>query len=112
MDYYKILGLTRDCSQEDVEKAYRELSPKSLFVKGKLTLLSNAYEVLYDEQKRKKYDKEGNICFNFLPPQVIYDYVHYPQKGFVTRLFCNRYRLHNDFLIHDEIETSHILGRG
>lgn len=112
MDYYKILGLNRDCTKEDVEKAFRELSPKSLFVKDKLKSLSNAFEVLYDEKKRKKYDKDGKICFNFLPPQVIYDYVHYPQKGYVTRLFCNRYRLHNDFLIHDEIETSHILGRG
>ena len=112
MDYYKILCLEKDCTQEDIEKAYIKLSSKSLHMKDKLTLLSNAFEVLYDENKRKKYDTEGQIYFNFTPTQVVYDYIHYPQKGFVTRLFCNRYRLHNDFLIHDEIENSHILGRG
>ncbi len=112
MDYYKILGLTRDCSQDDIEKAYRDIAPKVLFRKGALMVFSNAFEVLYDKKKRKKYDTDGKIHFNFCDPQIVYDAIFYPQRGFVTRLFCNRYPLHNDFLIHDEIETSHILGRG
>ena len=54
MDYYKILGLNRDCTKEDVEKSFRELSSKNLLKKDKLKSLSNAFEVLYDEKKRKK----------------------------------------------------------
>ena len=45
MDYYKLLGgLKKDCSQEDIENAYKQLAPKFILRKGGLQLLSNAYE--------------------------------------------------------------------
>lgn len=113
MDYYKLLGgLKKDCSQEDIENAYKQLAPKFILRKGGLQLISNAYEILSDPKLRKKYDKEGIIHINFTNPNIVYDSIFYPKKGIVTRLFCNRYPLHNDFMIKDSVETSHILGRG
>lgn len=112
MDYYKLLGgLKKNCSQEDVENAYKQLAPKFILSKGGLQLISNAYEILSDSKLRERYDKDGRIHINFTDPNVVYDSVFNPQKKFVTRLFLNRYPLYNDFMIKDNVETSHILGR-
>ena len=61
-DYYKILGLDRDASQEEIKTKFRELAKKTHPDKTKkdseeeMTLLNKAYEVLSDEHTRKKYD--------------------------------------------------------
>lgn len=113
MDYYKLLGgLKKNCSQEDIENAYKQLAPKLLMRKGGLQLLSNAYEILSDPKLRERYDRDGIIHINFTDPKAVYDSVFYPNKGIVTRFFCNRYPLYNDFMIKDNVETSHILGKG
>jgi curved DNA-binding protein len=59
-NYYKILGLSKDASQEDIKKTYRKLSKKhhpdmggddEMFKK-----INEAYSVLGDEKKRKEHD--------------------------------------------------------
>ena len=61
-DYYKILGVNRDASQEEIKTKFRELAKKTHPDKTKedseeeMTLLNKAYEVLADEETRKKYD--------------------------------------------------------
>ena len=113
MDYYKLLGgLKKDCSQEEIENAYKQQAPKFILRKGGLMIISNAYEILSDPKLRERYDRDGRIHINFTDPNIIYDSVFYPKKGIVTRFFCNRYPLYNDFMIKDSIETSHILGKG
>lgn len=61
--YYDILGLTKDCSEADVKKAYRALARKHHPDKGgdveKFKELSTAAEVLSDPKKRELYDKYG-----------------------------------------------------
>jgi len=63
-DYYKILGLSPDCSQEDIKKAYRKLvrdsHPDSC---GKVDSsqfreVQEAYEAIGEKNKRNNYDKE------------------------------------------------------
>jgi curved DNA-binding protein CbpA len=68
-DFYKILGVKKGASKDDVKKAYRDLSlkyhPDKCEAEDKKECetnfidVSSAYEVLSDEDKRKKYDKEG-----------------------------------------------------
>lgn len=66
-DYYDILGVKRDASQKEIKKAYRDLARKhhpdvNEGDKGAETRfkdINEAYEVLKDEEKRKKYDRFG-----------------------------------------------------
>jgi curved DNA-binding protein len=67
-DYYKILGVGRDASKEEITKAYRRLVKKyhpdrnkeDPNASEKFREVSEAYEVLKDEEKRKQYDAFGS----------------------------------------------------
>jgi len=64
-DYYKILGVPRDASEEEIKKAYRRLAHKYHPDKGgdekKFKEINEAYQVLSDKQKRAQYDKFGRV---------------------------------------------------
>lgn len=72
-DYYKILGVNKDATQEDIKKAFRKLSIKwhpdrnkgSKEAEEKFKEIAEAYSVLNDEEKRKEYDNpSSNFDFN------------------------------------------------
>lgn len=65
-DYYDSLGVGRDASKEEIRKAFRKLARechpdtnKSPEAEGKFKQINEAYEVLGDEEKRKRYDQLG-----------------------------------------------------
>jgi curved DNA-binding protein len=66
-DYYKMLGVEKSASQADIKKAYRALAKKyhpdknkgDKAAEEKFKDVSEAYEVLGDEAKRKQYDELG-----------------------------------------------------
>jgi len=63
LNYYKILGVPRDATQEEIKKKFRELAKKTHPDKTKedseeeMVELNKAYEVLSDEERREKYDR-------------------------------------------------------
>nr|XP_027220492.1 dnaJ protein homolog 1-like [Penaeus vannamei]XP_027220494.1 dnaJ protein homolog 1-like [Penaeus vannamei]XP_027224314.1 dnaJ protein homolog 1-like [Penaeus vannamei]XP_027234942.1 dnaJ protein homolog 1-like [Penaeus vannamei]XP_027237040.1 dnaJ protein homolog 1-like [Penaeus vannamei] len=63
-DYYKILGLSKDASEGDIKRAYRNMAlkyhpdkNKSDDAEEKFKLVAEAYEVLSDKKKRNIYDQ-------------------------------------------------------
>ncbi|MBK7306393.1 MAG: J domain-containing protein [Chitinophagaceae bacterium] len=67
IDYYKILGIDKGASEEDIKKAYRklarklhpDLNPNDKEAHQKFQQINEANEVLSDPEKRKKYDTYG-----------------------------------------------------
>ena len=67
IDYYKILGVPKDIAQKDVKKAYikrakqfhPDLHPDDPKAKAKFQALNEAYDVIGDPEKRRKYDQYG-----------------------------------------------------
>ena len=57
IDYYKILGVDKTIAQKDVKKAY--LNPDDPKAQAKFQALQEAYDVIGDPEKRKKYDQYG-----------------------------------------------------
>lgn len=67
-DYYKTLGVSRDASSADIQKAYRklarkyhpDLNPEDKTAKTKFQEVQRAFDVLNDPSKRELYDRYGS----------------------------------------------------
>jgi curved DNA-binding protein len=91
-DYYKILGVDKKASQDEIKKAYRKLAiqyhpdknPGNKEAEEKFKLINEANEVLGDEGKRKKYDELGENWNRYQQPGQQgggFDWSAYEQGG-------------------------------
>jgi curved DNA-binding protein len=129
-DYYAVLGVARDANAEAVRRAYRSLArkhhpdvDKSAGATKRFQELQEAYEVLSDPEKRKRYDqlganwKEGQ---SFTPPEGSFDFQDLEGfSDFFASLFGNRgaqtrtrahfeheQELHGDFDLHARLDLA------
>jgi len=70
-DYYEVLGLSKNASQDDIKKSYRKLAMQfhpdknagDKKAEAKFKEISEAYDVLRDDQRRAAYDRYGHAAF-------------------------------------------------
>lgn len=67
-DYYEVLGVQKNASKEEIKNAYRKLAlqyhpdrNKDPGAEEKFKEISEAYAVLYDDEKRSRYDRFGHV---------------------------------------------------
>ncbi len=93
-DYYELLGVKKNATEEEIKKAYRNLAKKyhpdrnkgNKEAENKFKEFSEAYAVLSDKEKREQYDRLGREAFNFQAGGAN------PFAGFDFSQFTNRAR--------------------
>ena len=75
-DYYKVLGVDKKATKEDIKRAFRKMArkyhpdvnPNDKSAEEKFKEVNEAYEVLNDEKKREMYDRFGTVDGNGFNP--------------------------------------------
>ena len=71
-DYYEILGISKDASEQEIKSAFRklakkyhpDLNPDDKEAEAKFKEVNEAYEVLSDPERKAKYDQFGHAAFD------------------------------------------------
>jgi DnaJ-class molecular chaperone len=99
-DYYKILEVEEDASEEEIKLAYRRLAKKyhpdlnktDFKAKEKFIKLHEAYNTLSDPQRRKIYDQAGYNPRNIDLSDLLWKYNSTRFREMLNQIYANYYR--------------------
>lgn len=112
MDYYSILGVSKDATQDDVKKAYRKLAMKHHPDRGgdaaELQKINEAYSVLGDADKRSQYDNpQSRFDTSFMNGAGMHDFEDIFAQAFGRRQA--RQRRNRDITIVVSLDLEDVL---
>ena len=111
MNYYEILGLEKNCSKEDIKRAYRKLAIKNHPDKGGseeiFKKISEAYNILSDSEKRLNYDNNYVLetYDTYTNPYDIFDEIINKSDIIHQESMMNNY-LFDDYKLEDNLDNS------
>ena len=117
MNYYKILDLDYNCNEKDIKKQYKKLAKKYHPDKKngdieKFKLISEAYEILSNSDKKYKYDNNMILEYHdlFVNPFDLFNEIINKSDIVFIQSKKNNY-LYSDLHINDNIKDSIFLTR-
>ena len=115
MTYYSILNVDEKCNKKDIKLAYIKLSIKYHpdHYTGdidRFKLVSEAYEILIDDYKRKVYDNSDKdiLYMNHINPFDIYNKFFNRSKGGIIKSYIGK-KIYDDYFFKDNVKKSYIL---
>ena len=110
-NYYKILGVKNSANKQEIKRAYRKLAIKYHPDKGgsdeKFKEISEAYEILSDDNKRYKYDNNSILeTYVVKNPYDLFDEIINKSERMYMKSKVNNINIYDDFDLYDNYNDS------